>query len=171
MGWVLGKKYLLICFSSMFMNSNSKYLFCLLHWLTTLTSSLWVAPQWNCLLEKEDHFYIYQIQGPAGFPGLQDIVCQNGHWQFYDTSQEKNVIWRERQLLLVQHIGFLHWCHTLCNCVLKCAKLCKILQNFAQLHCLCISAEPMGSLKKPKGGIANDNSIGSLVFCPLDASS
>ena len=29
----------------------------------------------------------------------------------------------------------------------------------------------MGSLKKPKGGIANDNSIGSLVFCPLDASS
>ena len=94
-----------------------------------------------------------------------------GHWQFYDTSQEKNVIWTERQLLLVQHIGFLHWCHTLCNCVLKCAKLCKILQNFAQLHCLCISAEPMGSLKKPKGGIANDNSIGSLVFCPLDASS
>ena len=136
MGWVLGKKHFLICFSSMFMNSNSKYLFCLLHWLTTLTSSIWVAPRWNYLLEKEDHFYNYQIQGPAGFPGLQDIVFQNGHWQFYDTSQEKNVIWTERQLLLVQHIGFLHWCHTLCNCVLKCAKFClaPLPLHFSRTH-------------------------------------
>ena len=29
----------------------------------------------------------------------------------------------------------------------------------------------MGSLKKSKGGIVNNNSIGSLVFCPSDASS
>ena len=144
----------------MSMNSNSKYLFCLLHELTTLTSSLWVAPQWNCLLEKEDHFYIYQIQGPAGFPGLQDIVCQNGHWQFYDTSQEKNVIWRERQLLLAQHIGFLHWCHTLCNCVLKCAKLCEILQHFAKLCTILLSSiafafqqNPWGASRSPRGAL------------------
>ena len=150
MGWVLGKKHFLICFSSMFMNSNSKYLFCLLHWLTTMASSLWVAPQWNCILEKEDHFYIYQIQGPAGFPGLQDIVCQNGHWQFYDTSQEKNVIWRERQLLLVQHIGFLHWCHTLCNCVLKCAKLCKTLLSSIAFA---FQQNPWGASRSPRGAL------------------
>ena len=62
-------------------------------------------------------------------------------------------------------------CLKVCKNVRNCAKFCKIVQNRAQLHCLCISAEPMGSLKKPKGGIANDHSIGSLVFCPLDASS
>ena len=29
----------------------------------------------------------------------------------------------------------------------------------------------MGGLKKSRGGIVNNNSIGSLVFCPSDASS
>ena len=85
----------------------------------------------------KDHFYIYhygvapaqerksyQVQGPAGFPGLQDIVFQNGHWQFYDTSHEKNVIWRESQL----HAGAVYWVPTsVQNCakfVQNCAKLC-----------------------------------------------
>ena len=53
-------------------------------------------------------------------------------WHF----SRKNVIWRERQLLLVQRIGFLHWCHTLCNCVLKCAKFClaPLPLHFSRTH-------------------------------------